>query len=242
MRRLGAYALLGGGDPLRGETRKTEEHLLHLSGGKALFVVPQALQAEADAWCEIYKSLGARDVRVLVLKRREQAQDVAVAETIAGSPLILLAAEDAARFLNLVAGTRLVEALATVYLRGGIVAALGGVAGVLGAAAPLVQQGRLTARYGLGLLPGLAILPEFEQAGRFSLLTQLVVGNPDLLGLGVEAQSAVLVDFEGNARVIAGQVTVLDAAESRIYRRSVRGLKVDVLGEGETFKVPVYHA
>jgi hypothetical protein len=75
MQRPGWFALLGRGDPLRGETRAAESRLLELSGGLVVIVAPRKSLPLLEAWREILLSQGARQVGLLAVSRRGQAMD-----------------------------------------------------------------------------------------------------------------------------------------------------------------------
>ena len=98
MNSQGLFVLLDESDPLRGELRRTEAMLLERSRGQVLLVVDQGLRPLAEAWTEVYRALGARDTRVILLGSREDADEPRVAERVAASPLVILAAQTAASF------------------------------------------------------------------------------------------------------------------------------------------------
>jgi len=239
MRRTGWFALLAQADPLRGETRAVEERLLEMSGGSVLFVAPKPMLPLVEAWREIFHTHGAKHTGVLALSRREQAVDARLAGQVAEAPLVLLVDERGERLLELIAGTRLVEALAQVHRRGGVVAAALEASPLLGSAVPPGRDKASTVRYGLGLLPGLAVQEAFEGAGAFHRLSEVVIGRPDLLGVGLERGAAVVVGPKGRAEVVAGRVALLDASGARSSPAAVHGLRVDVLASPARFEVPL---
>ncbi|HGY10113.1 MAG TPA: cyanophycinase [Oceanithermus profundus] len=239
MRSTGWFVLLGQADPLRGETRPVEERLLEMSGGVVLFVAPRPMLPLVEAWREIFHTHGARHTGVLALSRREQAMDPRLAGQVADAPLVLLVDERGERLLELIEGSRLVQALASVHLRGGVVAAALEASPLLGSAVPLGGSSGPAVRYGLGLLPGLTVQEAFEGAGAFHRLSEVVIGRPDLLGLGLERGAAVLVGPEGRAEVVAGRVALLDASAVRSSPAAVHGLRVDVLASPARFEVPL---
>lgn len=234
--RQGYVALLLS-DPLRGTLQGVEARLLEEAGGRALFLVPWTLRDQAEAWRLAWRTLGLKEGRILALKRREAAFDPGVAQEVAQGPLVLLAAEGLAEFLDLIRGSLVLEALLEVQRRGGGVVALGEAAGLLGEAALFPWEGEVRARLGLALLRGLALLPRVEERGRFLALSRLVADNPDLVGLGLMEGTALRLLLTPRARgeVLAGGVTLVDAGGAEYTGRGVRGLRVDVLAPGEGF-------
>lgn len=234
--RQGFFALLTA-DPLRGALRRVEARLLEEARGEALFLVPYPLRDLAEAWRLVYRDLGLKRGRVLYLRRREEAFDPEVAGQVAQSPLVLLAAEGLPEFLDLIRQSLLLQALLEVHRKGGGVVALGEAAGLLGEAAFYALEGEVRARLGLALLKGLALLPKVEERGRFLALSRLVADNPDLVGLGLLENTALRL-LRGLGEVWAGEVTLVDAGGAEFTHRGVKGLRVDVLSEGERFLLP----
>ncbi len=234
--RQGYVALLLA-DPLRGRLQSVEARLLEEAGGRALFLVPWALRDLAEAWRLAWRVLGLKEGRILALRRREAAFDPEVAQEVAHSPLVLLAAEGLGEFLELIQGSLVLQALLEVQRQGGGVVALGETGGLLGEAAFLPWEGEVRPRLGLSLLRGLALLPRVEERGRFLALSRLVADNPDLLGLGLLEGTALRFRFHPQAKgeVLAGGVTLVDAGGAEWTGRGVRGLRVDVLAPGEGF-------
>ena len=234
--RQGFFAVLGG-DPLKGALAEVEGALLEHTGGRALWLVPYPLRDLAEAWRLAYKTLGLKEGRVLALRRREEAFDQEVAAYVAAFPLVLMAAEGFFEFLDLLAGSLVQQALDYVRAQGGVVAAVGEGAGLLGEAAFFPFEGGLRARLGLSLVPGLAVLPRVEERGRFQFLSRLVADNPDLVGVGLAENSAVFL-YAKEGEVQAGQVTLVDPSGAEYTPRGVRGLRVDLLRAGERFSLP----
>lgn len=234
--RQGFFALLTA-DPLRGALRPVEARLLEEARGEALFLVPYPLRDLAEAWRLAYRSLGLKRGRVLYLRRREEAFDPEIAQAVAASPLVLLAAEGLPEFLDLIRGSLLLQALLEVHRQGGGVVALGEAAGLLGEAAFYSLEGEVKAALGLALLRGLVFLPRVEERGRFLALSRLVADNPDLVGLGLLENTALRL-LKGLGEVWMGGVTLVDAGGAEYTGRGVKGLKVDVLSAGERFPLP----
>jgi cyanophycinase len=95
---------------------------------------------------------------------------------------------------------------------------------------------------GLGLAPNLVVDQHFRRRDRLGRLLTALSYNPGLLGVGIDEDTAALIDAGGTLTVIgAGSVTVVDAAGLRytdshaVHRGqpiAMMGLKVDVLTSG----------
>ncbi len=242
MPKLGGFLLTGGGDPLTGEYKAIEHERLVAAGGRAVFLVDEALTQAVDAWREVYtKVLGARAVGVVVVRQRASAADRRVAHQLAQAPLVWLACGDPDRLLANLQGTPLAQALAAVVRGGGTVAAFGAASGLLGATASLPRNEGVAFAYGLGLVAGAVVFPGFERPSAFESLAEATAGQPDLVGIGLPRGAALWIGRRGEARVVQGRVLRVSASAARVSGASLKGLEVDLLPAGERFVVPVYH-
>ena len=66
---------------------------------------------------------------------------------------------------------------------------------------------------GLGVLPGVIVDQHFEQRNRLGRLLAIIAQNPALLGIGVDEDTAGVVDPDGVLEVIGRRsVTIIDGA------------------------------
>jgi cyanophycinase len=107
---------------------------------------------------------------------------------------------------------------------------------------PRQRAGRLTS--GLGLLPGVIVDQHFDQRARYGRLMSMVAGSPDLIGIGIDEDTAaeihdgrlLTVLGSGAVFVIDARAAVSDVSEAR--RRApllVSGAVVHSLPAGATF-------
>ena len=67
---------------------------------------------------------------------------------------------------------------------------------------------------GMGMLQGVIIDQHFNQRGRIGRLLAAVAQNPGIIGLGVDENTAIIVDGELNLRVAgSGVVTIVDGRD-----------------------------
>ena len=107
---------------------------------------------------------------------------------------------------------------------------------------PRQRAGQLTS--GLGLLPGVIVDQHFDQRARYGRLMSLVAGSPDLLGIGIDEDTAaeirdgrlLTVLGSGAIFVIDARSAVSDVAEARLHAPLlVSGAVVHSLPSGSTF-------
>jgi cyanophycinase len=106
---------------------------------------------------------------------------------------------------------------------------------------PRMRMAQMTA--GFGLVPGVVIDQHFRQRDRIGRLLALVAGSPELLGIGIDEDTAAL--FTGDTLEVLGRhsVTIVDGTnvESDIHRVkghgaiTVSGAVLHVLSAGNRF-------
>ena len=117
---------------------------------------------------------------------------------------------------------------------------------VKGSSAETHRIGDLHMSPGLGLIRDVIIDQHFAERGRFGRLLGAVAHNPRVLGIGVDENTAALVEGDrlgvigsGAVYVVDGQhVTHSNVAEARPERvLSMHGVRVHVLGTGDGFNL-----
>ena len=77
---------------------------------------------------------------------------------------------------------------------------------------------------GLGVLPSVIVDQHFQQRNRYGRLLSVIAQNPSLLGLGVDEDTAGVVDPDGIMEVIGrGSVTIIDGASAETDAWEVKG-------------------
>jgi cyanophycinase len=200
-------------------------HFALFAGGKdARVVVVSTASSLGDTATETYgalfRTLGIGDFTGLRPEERDEADDPVGLEAIRQATGIFLTGGNQSRLTQVVAGTKLADALFLAHDRGAVLA--GTSAGASAMASHMVAYGRPGATpknrmvqlsAGLGLLPGIAIDQHFEQRGRIGRLIALVAQSPSLLGVGVDEDTCAIVHPDHTMQVIGrGAVTVVDGS------------------------------
>jgi cyanophycinase len=176
-----------------------------------------------ERYRELFGGLGIGRVSGLRPEEREEAMDPAAAATLASATGVFLTGGNQSRLAQVVAGTRLGDALFLAHDRG---AALAGTsAGASAMASHMVAFGRsgstpknrmaqLSA--GLGILQGIVIDQHFEQRGRIGRLLAIVAGSPSLVGVGLDEDTCAIVHSDQSVQVLGrGAVTIVDGSQVR---------------------------
>jgi cyanophycinase len=193
-------------------------------GGSGHVVVVSTASAlgemATDMYRELFVGLGIGRVSGLRPEEREDADTSAAAATIAEATGVFLTGGNQSRLTQVVAGTKLGDALANAHDRGAVLA--GTSAGASAMASHMVAFGRsgptpknrmVQLSAGLGILPGLVIDQHFEVRGRIGRLLAIVAQSPSLLGVGVDEDTCAIVHTDGTMQMIGrGAVTIVDGA------------------------------
>lgn len=193
--------------------------------------------AAGQAAARAFLKYGIREVDLLELPTREEAESARVADGIEGAQVVVICGDDALRTRDVLLGTAAHGAIARVLARNlavagagpagavladrfivpGIAPEPGGRAGQPAASPPAGEPGRCTgAMDGLGLLPRIVVAAGFAAAQGHSRLLHAVGCQlgAHYLGLSLDSQAALLIRAS-EARVLGeGSVTFMDGREA----------------------------
>ena len=254
---IGGHLLVIGGAEDKYNERRILRKFLELTGTDGgetnVLIVPVASdfpEFAADIYVQAFRRLGIANPRVL---RATSRQDVFAAEADAlfdGVDGIFITGGDQMRLVSLLGGTKFAQKLRQVATETNVVLA-GTSAGAAGMSTSMIVRGDATPHPhknsvrlspGLGFLKNIIIDQHFTERGRISRLITAVAYNPYNLGIGIDENTAIILDNEGILEVYgAGTVTVVDGsqityneiAEVSDYESfSVCGVQLHILGNG----------
>lgn len=206
----GSLVIVGGG-----VLDSVAERFLELAGGKnqTIVVLPTAVpnpRGSRDA--DRFRRLGARDVRVLKQRSRTEVESKEYLATLRQAGGVWFSGGRQWRFVDAYYGTRALEEFHAVLRRGGAIGGSSAGASIqaefLARGNPLGNRDIIAAGYerGFGFLPGTAIDQHFTQRKRFADMTQLTQAHPQLLGIGIDEQTALVV--QGDVGEVLGKHSV----------------------------------
>lgn len=169
---------------------------------------------------DLFLSLGIGRVSGIHPEERADANAAEAVELLTGATGVFLTGGNQSRLTQVVAGTRLADALANAHDRGVPIAGTSAGASALGAhmvafgrPGPTPKNRMVHLAAGLGLVPGVVIDQHFEQRGRIGRLLALVAQSPALLGIGIDEDTCAVVGADRTISVLGrGAVTILDGA------------------------------
>jgi cyanophycinase len=186
-----------------------------------------------ELYRELFQGLGIGRVSGLRPDERSEADDPETARLLAEATGVFLTGGNQSRLTQVVAGTRLGDALANAHDRGVVLA--GTSAGASAMASHMVAFGQpgATPKHrmvqlsaGLGILQGVVIDQHFEQRGRHGRLLALVAQSPSLLGVGIDEDTCAMFFADRTLHVIGkGAVTIVDGREVKTDAYRGKGYK-----------------
>lgn len=166
--------------------------------------------------------LGASNVDVLYIEKREQATEPEVLERLRLADVVMFTGGDQLRLTSMLGGTAFDDLLIHKYRNEDFIYA-GTSAGAAAASNNMIYQGssseallkgEVKITSGLGLIDGVIIDTHFVQRGRIGRLFQAVVGNPKVLGIGLGEDTGLLITNGRQMEAIgSGLVILVDGRE-----------------------------
>src|SRR5437879_11045127 len=222
---VGPVMVIGGAEDKLGE-RVILSRFAQLAGGdRARIVVISTASSLGDAATELYRQVfarvGAAKVTGLRPETREEANDPRTVEALKDVTGIFMTGGNQLRLSSVIGGTKLGEAILDAHGRGVVVA--GTSAGASAVATHMMAFGSSGATpkhrmahvsVGLGLLVHVVVDQHFEQRTRLGRLLAVVAQCPCLIGLGLDEDTAAVIDADDILEVIGrGAVTVVDGSD-----------------------------
>jgi cyanophycinase len=253
----GKLLLIGGREDKLNERRILRTLVEQMGAGK-LFVVTLASEYGEECWTDyrqVFSKLGAVDIDHLIIERGDDAEQGHQREQLQEVAAVFFTGGDQVRITTRLGGTRLDRELDEFFFRGGIIAGTSAGASALGEM--MLVGGRHEGWHKVGdafqMVPGLGFMRDviidqhFSERGRIRRLLGAVAQNPRMLGIGIDEDTAVLVEgaerFEvlgsGAVYVVDGHgVTYTNSAEQAPDKTlSVFGVKLHVLSHGDGFNL-----
>jgi len=207
-----------------------------------------------EVYDALFRRLGAADVVAVRPESREEAHDPELVARLAGATGIFMTGGNQLKLSALVCGTPLAEAIVDAHERGVVVAGTSAGASIqsshmvaFGGPGSTPKQRMTQVAAGLGLLDATVIDQHFDQRNRYGRLLMIVSQSPQLLGIGVDEDTAAVVHDVDDREVLSvvgrGAVTVFDPSRivTNAYeaKRSAAllasGVVLHVLPEGSRF-------
>ena len=253
--RVPTLLAIGGHEDRAGGDMRILQEFANLTHGSKVVVATQASSVASEMWKDYHKAFTQLKLKPvhLDIENRIDALDDPRLELINDAAGIFFTGGDQLAITSKLGGTALCDRMHKLYESGSLVVA-GTSAGASVLGETMIVSGNAEESHkignflqlspGLGFIQGVVIDQHFAQRGRVSRLLGIVAQNPRALGIGIDENTAIVIQNEGFRVVGAGAVYVLDGrpvthtniAEGVQDRTiSVFDVRMHVLSEGDTF-------
>ena len=200
-----------------------------------------------------FRSLGVKHLYNLEINERQEATMPGKVKILDDAAGVFFTGGDQIKITSQIGDTPIFERIREIYDDGGVIAGTSAGAAVM-SETMLVQGGDENSHViggsvrmapGLGLIDGVVIDQHFMERGRFGRLVGAVAQNPKNLGVGIDEQTAIVVERgngfyvlgSGGVYVIDGtQVTYSNVAEEDPKKTiSIYNVRMHMLSQGDRF-------
>ena len=255
----GHLVIIGGAED-RQQDRIILRKFLELSGGpnaKIRFItaasgVPDVVWASYQA---VFKDLGALDCEVVPMLTREDASQPEVVSQIAQADGIFITGGDQNRLMACLWESPAFQALhRAFFLNGACVGGTSAGAAVMsrhmlaqGTPTPAPEKDTVSTDIGLGFVANAIVDQHFSQRHRLSRLLSALAQRPDLLGVGIDEDTALIIEPSQSIEVVGkGSVTLVDPRHMQTNRERIEegdklemiGLQLHLLPSGSRYVLP----
>ncbi len=258
-RERGLLLLIGGAEDKVG-SRTILNRFVQLAGGRQARITVVATASSfqdlvGQRYVNLFTALDVAHVDMLQVRDRFQAQHPEPLDQLDAATGIFITGGDQLKLTATLGGTPIARQIRQRHLTGCVVG--GTSAGASAAAEHMLAYGTsgipprkamMQFAPGLGLISGLVIDQHFGARGRAGRLMTAVAHNPDLLGLGLDEDTAVEINPRGLLTVLGrGSVMIVDATDMQftdIHRiaehapLTIFGLRLHVLSSGYHYDIP----
>lgn len=224
---IGGHLLVIGGAEDKYNERRILKKFLELAGGPEvaeILIIPVASdfpEFAADVYTQAFRNLGVANPRVLRATSRQDVVQADVEKLVDGVTGVIMTGGDQMRLVSILGGTKLADALRKKVRETDVVMA-GTSAGAAAMSTSMIVRGEPSSHPhknavklspGLGFLKNVIIDQHFSERGRISRLISAVAYNPYNLGVGIDENTAIILDGKGILEVYGqGTATIIDGS------------------------------
>jgi len=252
----GSLIIIGGHENKDGDASILTEVSKRANRGKGSLVIvsvasnlPEEVNSE---YVDVFKRLGVRDVAVLDVRARAEAHEPKNVETVMKASVIFFTGGDQLRITSQIGDSPVYRCMRDLHLNGGTIVGTSAGAAAMSETMLIAGSGDESNRIsaldmapGLGLLNEVVIDSHFAERGRMGRLLGAVAQNPKNLGVGIDEDTAIIVEQGDSFRVLgSGAVYIVDGTDvsySNLSDRNPEGIltlhnvKLHVLGADDCF-------
>jgi cyanophycinase len=253
----GHLVIIGGGD----KPGNVIERIIDLAGGEdaKIIVIPNASSEQLESaiyQVDQFKSLGAKNVNYIMFNK-ETANDDSIINKLNNTSGVFFCGGDQSRLTADLLGTKLLIRIKEIYENGGVISGTSAGAAVMSKvmitgnelvntdsseAFNMIEKGNMETTEGFGFITNAVIDQHFIKRKRNNRLITVILENRDLLGIGIDESTAILVNPDNTFEVLGkSQVLIynpLDAKDIKVNDEGkfcVNSLIINILFAGQKF-------
>jgi cyanophycinase len=245
--------LSGGNDSADGAPMKRIAEETAARGGKLLICTASSSEPEEtfQRHADVLRGLGVEQIEHLDLRIRAQAMEPEAAEQLEGASTVFFTGGDQLRLTATIGDSLVFRRLRELHDEGLLLAGTSSGCAAIpetmlisGGSAGAPQAEDIGMAPGLAFMAGIVLDSHFAERGRIGRLLAAIAQNPKNLGVGVDEDTAIVVEGDSFEVIGQGAVLVLDGAnvsfsslsgESRHGITSLFGVTLHTLSEGDRF-------
>jgi cyanophycinase len=247
--------VIGGREDKIGDALILREVVRHIGDSKLVVTTVASSEPEGlfEEYEKVFCKLGVKQVEHLAVTSRADAKEKKVVSVLDDARAVFFTGGDQLKITSQIGDTPVFNRIREIYRGGGVVAGTSAGASVVCGTMLVGGTARTSPRLGdsvqmapgLGFIRDMIIDQHFAERGRMGRLLGAVAQNPKTLGLGIDENTAVVIDMAESFYVVgAGAVYAVDGRyisysnvnESDADKTlAVYDLKLHVLTEGDSF-------
>jgi cyanophycinase len=252
----GSLVIIGGHEDRTGEKKILRAVAERLGDDGKIVVCTMASSEPESLWEEYetaFRAIGVPHVFRLDLDTREEASTPRAMRILEGATGVFFTGGDQLKITSQLGDTPVFSRMQEIFESGGVIAGTSAGASVMSETMLVGNNGDASYRIksallmapGLGLAQDLLIDQHFSQRGRMARLIGAVSQNPRVLGVGIDENTAIIVERNVHFRVLGeGAVYIVDGAtttysnigdEDTDRTLSSFGITVHMLSQGDRF-------
>lgn len=257
--RPGLLMAIGGAED-KVHNRDVLRRFVAAAGGRrgriAIFPTASQLDDTGHRYAELFRDLDAAETHIVTVADRAAAvrESERIVEMLQEATGVFFSGGNQVRLSTILGGTKIASTLRHKHAMGTVIAGTSAGAAILsehmiafGQSGSRVSHGMVTLAPGLGLTNRVIIDQHFRQRDRLGRLLTALAYNPAVIGLGVDEDTAALLDEHNVVHVVgSGTVTVVDTGGSTWTNAdqiatdtplAMLGLSLNILTPGCTFNL-----
>lgn len=255
-RKEGVLVIISGAENRTADSTILREFVRLAGGLKARIFVSAVASGypleTADSYLEVFRRLGVAEVAALDITEREHGNDRKIIKLVERATGVFFTGGSQTRITQILGGTELDDVLHERYENESLIVA-GTSAGAAMMSHIMIAGGKPESAYhfgtvelapGMNFVSGVLIDQHFEQRGRLRRLLAAVAQYPRDLGIGIDENTAIVIESDILRVIGEGSVTIIDAGDitysnlahlNKNDMLSLFGVKVHVLAAGYRF-------